>query len=120
MNKMNSSEIKELLISALDTSANPDEISSNLEMAGVSYDFSVGFSDAVLNKIFSARFLIDRELGYVKRMRFAFRSIAISGVAAIILLLISIFIAEGSISVNTFLGLRDNYDESIICLLTGK
>jgi hypothetical protein len=53
-------------------------------------------------------------------MNFAFRSIAISGVAAISVLMISIFLMEGSISIDSFLGLRDNYDESIICLLTGK
>jgi hypothetical protein len=27
---------------------------------------------------------------------------------------------DGSLSLNSFLGLSDNYDESIVCLLTGN
>ena len=64
--------------------------------------------------------IVKQEIEFVRNMNFAFRSIAISGVAAIIVLMISIFLMEGSISIDSFLGLRDNYDESIICLLTGK
>jgi hypothetical protein len=53
-------------------------------------------------------------------MNFAFYRVALTGVAAIVLLLISIFLMEGSLSFNSFLGLKDNYDESIVCLLTGN
>jgi hypothetical protein len=53
-------------------------------------------------------------------MNFAFYRIALTGVAAIIVLLVSIFLREGSFSFNSFLGLSDNYDESIVCLLTGN
>jgi hypothetical protein len=53
-------------------------------------------------------------------MNLAFYRVAITGIAAIVVLLISIFIMEGSFSFNSFLGLKDNYSESIICLLTGN
>jgi hypothetical protein len=46
--------------------------------------------------------------------------VALTGVAAIVILLISIFFVEGSISLNSLLGIGDTYDESIICLLTGN
>jgi hypothetical protein len=117
---MNRSEIKELLIRSLDADSDPGEASSKLEDAGVSYDFNDDFTDKVLTKIFPVAAVVKREIEFARYLVFAFRSIAVSGIAAIILLLISIYIREGSLSLDSFLGLRDNYDESIVCLLTGK
>jgi hypothetical protein len=53
-------------------------------------------------------------------MNYVFYRIALTGVAAIVILLISIYLMEGSVSINSFLGLGDTYDESIVCLLTGN
>jgi hypothetical protein len=117
---MKPAEIKELIIMSLDSDTDTRDVSPALENEGVSYDFSKGFTDTVLNRIFSAGAKVKQELEFVRNMNFAFKSIAISGVAAIIVLMISIFLMEGSISIDSFLGLKDNYDESIICLLTGK
>jgi hypothetical protein len=117
---MNRSEIKELIISSLEADCDPQDIPSKLEKEGVVYDFKNDFTDAVLNRIFPLALTISRENEFARYMYFTFRSIAISGIAAIILLLISIYLREGSISFDAFLGLRDNYDESIVCLLTGN
>ncbi len=117
---MNRFEFKEFLISALDPGADSQDISSKLDSEGVSYDFKHDFTDAILARIVPAALKVTREIEYAKYMVFAFRSIAISGIAAIIVLLISIFIREGSISLNSILGLRDNWDESIVYLLTGN
>jgi hypothetical protein len=117
---MKRAEIKELLISSLDYDADTRDVSRKLENEGVSYDFSKGFTDAILNQIFSSGSKVKKEIEFVRNMNFAFKSIAISGAAAIIVLMISIFLMEGSISIDSFLGLKDNYDESIICLLTGN
>lgn len=117
---MKPSEIKEFIISSLSSDADPDEVSSKLEQEGVIYDFGRGFSDSVLDRIIPVAIRVKREMDFLRNMNFAFKSIAISGLVAIILLLISIFLMEGSISLNSFLGVRDNYDESIVCLLTGK
>jgi hypothetical protein len=117
---MKPSDIKELLINSLNHDADPKDVFSKLENEGVSYDFRQGFSDAVLLKIFPATLKVTRDIEFVRYMYLAFKNIAISGVAAIILLLISIFLMEGSISFDSFLGLKDNYAESIICLLIGK
>jgi hypothetical protein len=67
----------------------------------------------------SAGLSVTREVEFGKYLNFAFYRIALTGVAAIVVLLISIFIMEGSLSLNTFLGLSDNYDESIVSMLTG-
>jgi hypothetical protein len=116
---MNTPEIKKIIVSSLDLNADPVEVSRKLEQAGVDFNFSTGFGDRVLNKIFSAGLNINREAEFGKYLNFAFSRIALTGVAAIVILLVSLFIMEGSLSLNTFLGLSDNYDESIVSLLTG-
>ena len=117
---MNTSEVKELIISSLSSENDTAEVSSKLEQAGVTYDFGKDFSKSVIDRIFPVAFKVKEEIEFVRNMNFAFKSIAISSAAAIIVLLISIFIMEGTVSINSFLGLKDNYDESIVCLLTGK
>jgi hypothetical protein len=117
---MNKSEIKKLIINSLNADDDTVEVSGKLDEEGISYNFSENFGDKVLNKLFSAGLTVNREVEFVKYMNFAFYRIAITGVAAIIILLISIFLREGSFSFNSFLGLSDNYDESIVCLLTGN
>jgi len=117
---MNTSKIKKLIISSLDASADTIEVARKLEEEGVSFNFSQNFGDRVLTKLFSAGLSVSREVEFIKYMNFAFYRIALTGVAAIVILLISIFLMEGSLSINSFLGLSDNYDESIVCLLTGN
>jgi hypothetical protein len=117
---MNSSELKKLIISSLDHKSDPAEVSSRLQEEGISYDFSKSFKDKVIDRIFETGLAVSREVDFVKNLNFVFYRIALSGVAAILILLLSIFLAEGSISLNSLLGLKDNYDESIVCLLTGN
>jgi len=117
---MKRSEVKNLIISSLDSNSDPREVAGKLEDAGVTYDFSEGFTNKVIGKISSARLVVNRELEFVRNMSSAFYRIALTGVAAIVLLLISIYLMEGSISLNSFLGLGDFSDESIICLLGGN
>jgi len=117
---MNTSEIKKMMISSLNSKTETVDVAKQLEEDGITYDFSPGFKDKVLNRLFSAGLTINREVEFVKYMNFAFYRIALTGVAAIVILLISIFMMEGSLSLNSFLGLSNNYDESIVSLLTGN
>ena len=117
---MNSSEFKELLIRSLDSESDPGMDSAKIEEAGVSFRFREGFHDKVMDKIYRAGTSVVREVEFVKNLNYVFYRIALPGVAAIVLLLISIFLMEGSISINSFLGLGNGNDESIICLLTGN
>jgi hypothetical protein len=116
---MNTQEIKRMMISSLDEKADTVDISRKLEQEGVEFNFSPGFDGKVLNKLFSAGSGITREVEFGKYLNFAFYRIALTGVAAIVVLLVSLFIMEGSLSLNTFLGLSDNYNESIVSMLTG-
>jgi len=117
---MNSSEIKKLLISSINTDIDAAEVSSRLEKEGISYDFSKDFTDKVLERIFETKTIITREVDFVRSLNIVFYRIALTGVAAIVFLLISIFLMEGSLSFNSFLGLSDSYDETIVSLLTGN
>lgn len=116
---MNLSEIKELFIRSLDAKASTEYIPGKLEENGVYFNFKPGFSDKVLERIFSTGVVVKREAEFVKNLNNAFYRIALTGVAAIIVLLISIFLMEGSLSFNSFLGLNDPAGEDIVCLLTG-
>lgn len=117
---MKPSELKKMMISSLDADDDQVKISSILEKEGITFDFSKGFSNKVLKRVFSERLTINREAEFISSMNYIFYRIAFTGVAAIIVLLISIFLMEGSLSFNSFLGLNDSYKESIVCLLTGN
>jgi len=117
---MNSSEIKKLLISSLNAESDPAEVSARLEKEGISYDFREDFTNKVLNRIYETKVNVAREVDFMKSLNFAFYRIALTGVAAIVVLLISIFLMEGSLSFNSFLGLSDSYDETLVSLLTGN
>lgn len=120
MNSMKHSEIKNMMITSLDRDTDPHEISDRLDEEGISFDFNEDFSDKILDRIFSTGLIINREVEFLKYMNFAFYRIALTGAVAIIILLFSIYLMEGSLSLNSFLGLSDNYNESIVCLLTGN
>lgn len=116
---MKSSDLKELIVRSLDSETDPGEAYGKLEEAGVTYRFREGFSDRVLEKIYTAGDTAIREIEFVRSLNNVFYRIALTGVAAIVLLMISIFIVQGSLSVDSFLGLGNTNDESILYLLTG-
>jgi hypothetical protein len=117
---MKRSELKELIISSLSQDMRADETGSRLEEAGLDYSFKPDFRDKVLDRLFTAGYVVNREIEFVRSWNLAFYRIALTGVAAIVVLLISIYVMEGSFSFNSLLGISDNYDESIVCLLTGN
>lgn len=117
---MRGAEIKKLIIDSMAGDSLVEETFRKLEEEGVSYTFDNSFRDKVIYRIFTAGVNANREIEFVRSLNFAFYRIALTGVAAIVILLISIFLLEGSLSFNSFLGLSNNYDESIVCLLTGN
>jgi hypothetical protein len=117
---MKPANLKELIINSLSSDISTEDIARKLEDAGVTYSFSKGFRDKVLDRIFSAAVSVNREIEFIRSMNIIFYRIAITGVAAIVLLLISIFLMEGSLSFNSFVGLSNSHDESLVFLLTGN
>jgi hypothetical protein len=117
---MKTSDLKNMIIDSLDKENASGEILSELEKSGISFSFRAGFREKVIDHIFTANRPVNREMEFVMSLKSVFYKIALTGVAAICLLLISIFITEGSLSLNSFIGLNDSWDESIICILTGN
>jgi hypothetical protein len=117
---MNLSELKKLLINSLNKDNDPQKINEILMGQGLSYDFSPNFTEKVLNRIFAPKSERLKELEFLRYLNFAFSRIFLTGVAAIVALLLSIFLMEGSISFNSILGMGDTYDEGIVYLLTGN
>jgi hypothetical protein len=117
---MNSSDLKKMLINSLNNEYDSGTMPGRLAEEGVSYDFNDSFTDNVLSRIFAVKsgFALNPEL--IGFLNFTFSRIAITGIAAIIVLLISIFLMEGHLTINSILGLGDNYDEGIVYLLTGN
>jgi hypothetical protein len=116
MTKMKDIKFKNLIISSLNEENDNGKITLEL-LERVDYDFEKSFEKNVLEKIFNRGKIIKYE--FDKRLRFAFRSVSIAAAAAVILLLISIFLNEGDLSIDSLLGVGDDYSESIVCLLTG-
>lgn len=117
---MKADDLKTLLQRALDSEENKAGIVNKLEEAGVVYSFSDGFTGRVIDKIFARPAVAGSDTEYLHIFSNAFYRIAITGIAAIILLMISIYISQGSFSVDSILGLNNGADESIICILTGN
>jgi hypothetical protein len=117
---MKREEIKKLIEKSLSNDQASEESWKKLEEAGVSYNFSNGFREKVMERLFTAGVVVNREVEFLRSWNNAFFRIALTGVAAIVILLISLYIVEGSFSLNSILGLSDSYDESIVCLLTGN
>lgn len=117
---MKGTDFKELLIRSLDLDSDPEVLSGKIEEAGATFRFSEGFRDKVLEKIYTSGSAVVREVEFVRNLNSVFYRIALSGVAAIVILLISIFMIQGSFSIDSILGLGNSYDESITYLLTGN
>jgi hypothetical protein len=117
---MKKEALKQLVISSLSEETDTSGLPGKIEEAGLAYGFSPGFRDKVLAKIESSGSALIRELELSRTWNRAFIRIALSGVAAIVILLISIYISEGSFSINSMLGLSDSIDENIVSLLTNN
>jgi hypothetical protein len=117
---MKSPELKKLINQALYPETDTGKIAERLENEGVSYDFKDGFTEKITDRLASVSMVLNRETEFRRSLNLVFYRIAITGIAAIIILMLSIFIAQDSFSFNSLLGLGDSYDETIVCLLTGN
>lgn len=117
---MKKEKLKELIIKSLSGEEPDHDALRQLEEAGVSYSFSDDFTEKVVNRIYSARQSEIINVDFLSMFNRAFYRIAITGIAAIILLLVSLYISQGSLSIDSFFGLGDGFEESILCVLTGN
>ena len=116
---MQNSEIKSLIINSLGSESEALAAGSELKEA-LALDFSDGFEDKVLGRLNDEMFVIKRDSEFNRKLSLAFYRVAVTAAAAIVLLMISIFLKEGSLSFDSLIGVSDGYSESIVCLLTGN
>ena len=117
---MKNSDVKKIIDESLSPDVETDLFMEKLEKAGVTYSFRSDFTEKVLDHVARGTLVVRREIDFMRSLNRAFYRIALTGVAAIVILLISIYIMQGSLSFNSFIGLSDSYNESIVCLLTGN
>ena len=115
---MKPAELLKLIESGFHPEARAGDISDRLRYEGVYYSFSEGFTDKVINRISEGVVVLNRQLDFSRSLNSIFYRVAFAGVAAIIILLISIFISEGSLSFNSLVGISGSLDENLIGLLT--
>lgn len=119
---MKYSDLKELIVNSLNADSETDGLPLILEQEGVRYEFSDSFHERLSQRLAQERNLsLNREEEFVSNLLFLFKRISLTGVAAIIVLAISLFMAgDGSLSLNSLIGLNDMGDESFFYLLTGN
>lgn len=117
---METEELKDLILRSLERDLPPGSLHHKLEEAGVSYRFKDGFTELIIERLISGDSVLSSESEFFSNMRLAFYRVALTGIAAIILLLISMLLGQGTLSLDSVLGLGNLHDESIICLMTGN
>jgi len=81
------------------------------------YRFKPFFESRVMNRIHKLRNGKIIEFDFAKNLFFVFKRVAISGITAILILLISIYISEGSFSLDAFTGVESFSDDNLISYL---
>ncbi|MDP4223995.1 MAG: hypothetical protein Q8868_11860 [Bacteroidota bacterium] len=117
---MKDSDFKEFLIRSLDRESDPEEARRKIEEAGVTFGFREGFRERVLDKIYSTGTAVVREIEFVRILNSVFYRIALAGAAAVVILLVSMYLLQGSLNFNSFIGVDNSYNDSMISLLTGN
>lgn len=116
---MRSSEIKKRIIGSLDKEYDDKKTVASLQEA-LAWDFSEGFEERVLAKLGNERSEVRFEYEFNHNLNLVFYRVAFAAAAAIIFLMLSVFLKEGSLSFDSLLGMSDGYSESIVCMLTGN
>jgi hypothetical protein len=115
---MKPAELLLLIESELHKGARAGNLPERLRSEGVDYTFSKGFTDKVISKISEGVVIMNRQIDFARSLNSIFYRVAFAGVAAIIVLLISIFFSEGSLSFNSLVGISRDLDENLVGLLT--
>ena len=112
--------LKELVLKSLTGELNEEEQELLYREAIPAYSFSYRFRDNVMERISKkAVFLLFRP-DFLRSFNESFRRVAFAGVAAIVVLMVVMFISQGSISYDTLLGIDATIDDPLISLLVEK
>jgi len=114
---MKPEKLKELVLSSL-TEELGDEDRNVIEKEVLpDYSFSPEFRTVLMSRISKAGRSILAGREFIRTFDVFFTRIAIMGIAAILILAISLFLNEGSLSYDTLLGIDNQVDDGLISLL---
>lgn len=112
--------LKELVLKVLTTDLNEKEQELLRKEAIPLYSFSNGFKESVMDRISKGSVALGLRPDFLSSFNEIFRRVAFTGVAAIIVLIIIMFVSQGSISYDTLLGIDATIDDPLISLLVEK
>lgn len=113
-------KLKELVLKVLTTDLNEEE-QELLEREVIPvYSFSNGFRDSVMEKTGKGSVALGLRPDFLSSFSEIFRRVAFTGVAAIVVLIVIMFVSQGSISYDTLLGIDATIDDPLISLLVEK
>ncbi|TFH35766.1 MAG: hypothetical protein E4G95_06515 [Bacteroidia bacterium] len=81
------------------------------------YVFTPGFKERVLSRIDAVITPLYMRPDFLRSFEIGFRRVALTGVAAILVLAVSLLLTQGSLSYDTLLGIDNQVDDSLISLL---
>ncbi|HUS87558.1 MAG TPA: hypothetical protein VMW76_09980 [Bacteroidales bacterium] len=114
---MKPEKLKELVLSALTEELGDKDRNVIVKEVLPDYNFSPDFRTVLMSRISKAGKSLIAGREFIRTFDFIFTRIAISGIAAILILAISLLLNEGSLSYDTLLGIDSQVDDSLISLL---
>lgn len=81
------------------------------------YQFKHGFTDRVMNRLTRSKNGKSIEFNFARDLNRIFMRVAITGVAAIVLLLLSIYLTTGSVSLDSLSGAENYSEDNVISYL---
>ena len=114
---MKKKDLEDLMLRSLTEDLESDERLTLESELIPDYGFSTGFRDKVMKRITGAEVSTLLSADVFSGLDSTFVRIALTGIAAIVILALSIFINQGSLSYDALLGLDSTVDEGLVSLL---
>ncbi|MCA1756952.1 MAG: hypothetical protein LC649_05790 [Bacteroidales bacterium] len=109
-----------MVLKVLTTDLNEEEQGLLEREVVPAYSFSNGFRDSVMERINNGTVSLGLRPDFLRSFNEIFRRVAVTGVAAIVVLIVIMFVSQGSISYDTLLGIDATIDDPLISLLVEK
>lgn len=114
---MKPEKIKDLFLRSLSSDIDGDEREILERELFTDHRFSEGFSEKIMKKIARGKVLLNGKRELLRSFDSIFMRVAIPAAAAVVILIISILLSQGSLSYDTLLGIDNEVDGMLISLL---
>lgn len=115
---MKPEKIKDLLFRSLSSGLGADEREVLEKELLPDHRFSEGFRDRIMERIISGKILFNGKREMLRSFDSIFMKVAIPAAAAVIILVLSLFFSQGSLSYDILLGIDNEVDGVLVSLLS--